>query len=595
MEHSNTFCGCGSEHFAEGGKVKKIIRRNLPINKTYKLIDAYYTGGITDNPDFCENCGRPIANVGVIQDEEGKTYHVGMDCAETLSSIKSSAEFSMFETDFKEATAFRTKIKNLLKKYPKAIIHIENTYYGTINIRVVDEVGAYLGSFSYPKEFVFKYLPDYKLKISNPEKNNFHPRFENNYDFNFNFRHFIDKQATPKEFDVEDYHIVVSRKDLTYPNPSGTMITNNFIVIETTKKGLPVNTEQTYTPGDVGRNIIASINKYEFANYSENEKFEEGGELKGNFMPLPFSEIVGKKWADIFPKYKHLTPAHYRASLKDYHATIDRLRKNEYKRVNERTQDKNTALHKEKFLTEIRYKASIRLNNTGTIIGFEEQFAEGGPIRFEKGSKLTPEQKKEVLKTMRDSYKVLQRPYTIEDTPKGERRVWLENSYDYMFKSGITGQNIRWIVQLPDNTYAHPSELYPSITINDINREEINRQITEREIEGDYQRWLKKLDYNGSKPYLIEAIKRGESSNNKAYTEYNDKGQVTDSGFDNGHFRQSAKKFVSGLFQDDPKANYLGIKFKDIISEKTGGQDTWLGSYYESPDLLRFKREFMSI
>ena len=72
---------------------KKVTRRNLPINTTYKLIDSYYTGGILDNPMTCQNCGKPIANIGVVQDASGKKFDVGMDCAETLSGIDNSMEY----------------------------------------------------------------------------------------------------------------------------------------------------------------------------------------------------------------------------------------------------------------------------------------------------------------------------------------------------------------------------------------------------------------------------------------------------------------------------------------------------------------------
>lgn len=282
---NTTFNGNNPDiRFADGGKVKKVIKRNLPINVTYKLIDSYYTGGITDNPDFCENCGRPIANVAIIEDENHKTYHVGMDCAETLASIKNSLEFAAADNDFKEATGIRTKIKNTLKKKPTAVINVTNTPSGKISIEIRDTVGAYLGSFYLDKNFVFKYLPDYAQKIKNPDKNSFTanwnaettPELKN---FNYHPFKFKDQYAGPATLQVGPYTINVLRKDKTHTTESGKEITNNYIIIEAFKNSTLIGSDDFYTANDIPRKIAAALNKYEFDNLG---KFAEGGDINSN-------------------------------------------------------------------------------------------------------------------------------------------------------------------------------------------------------------------------------------------------------------------------------------------------------------------------
>ena len=274
-------CGCShSETMAEGGevKVKKVIRRNLPINKEYKLIDSFYTGGLTENPMTCENCGRPIANVAVLQDEDNKTYDVGMDCAETLSSIKNSSEFMVVGNNFKEATAIRNKIKKSIKD--GGSIEAENVYWGAVYVNAKKD-GRFLSNIGIPKSFFNKYLPDFKKYIVNTEKNNFSPRYSNSFDFAFDFGHFKPKEATPKEFIIDEYIANVRRIDKPNYFEDGVTVRNinNIIEIVVSKLGEPVGVDTTYTARDVPSNIISIINKFEFENYSD-ETFEEGGELK---------------------------------------------------------------------------------------------------------------------------------------------------------------------------------------------------------------------------------------------------------------------------------------------------------------------------
>lgn len=271
---------------AEGGDVKskKIIRRNLPINKEYKLIDSFYTGGIIDNPMTCENCGRPIANVAVIKDEDGKSFDVGMDCAETLSSIKNSMEFTSVQNHFQEAASIRNKIRKAVKGGSSLVV--ENTPRGTVYF-VARGAGLGNGGFQFSlsveKMFCFKYLPDFKKDIINPEKNDFMPRYFDNHNFNFNFDYFKDKAVEPKEFIIDDYKVLVRRFDMPNYAEDGTVRNyNNTIEVKVLKGKETIGIKHTYMHRDVPSKIVYAINEYEFNKFGiESIKLKSGGNLKG--------------------------------------------------------------------------------------------------------------------------------------------------------------------------------------------------------------------------------------------------------------------------------------------------------------------------
>ncbi len=265
--------------FEDGGetKSKKVIRRNLPINKEYKLIDSFYTGGLGENPMICENCGRPIANVAVIEDNDGKTYDVGMDCAETLSSIKNSFEFMGTQNDFKEATAIRNKVRKAVKE--GSTIEVENFPSGKIYIEGKKDNRLHF-NVGIEKSFFFKYLPDFKKDIINPEKNNFNPKYFDNHDFGFDFKYFKDKIVEPKEFKVDDYTVILKRIDKPNYMDDGVTVRNinNIIAIEVFKDGVSIGADSTYMYQDVPRYIINTINEYEFTQFID--KFEDGGNIE---------------------------------------------------------------------------------------------------------------------------------------------------------------------------------------------------------------------------------------------------------------------------------------------------------------------------
>ena len=73
---------------------KKIAQFALPHTTAYTLVDSYHTGSLLDGGGTsCQNCGKTITNVGVVQNEAGEKFSVGMDCASTLSGISDYAVY----------------------------------------------------------------------------------------------------------------------------------------------------------------------------------------------------------------------------------------------------------------------------------------------------------------------------------------------------------------------------------------------------------------------------------------------------------------------------------------------------------------------
>lgn len=125
--------------------------------------------------------------------------------------------------------------------------------------------------------------------------------------------------------------------------------------------------------------------------------------------------------------------------------------------------------------------------------------------RFEAGKKLSPEEKHAVYRQMKDAYKENRRPYHMEDTERGERKVWDGNASDYMETSDITGARLRWYIPI-DGGIAHPTELYPNIALSEIQRAEHNIEYYERYNEQDIEKTYKILNKNGEVPEVINSI-----------------------------------------------------------------------------------------
>jgi site-specific DNA-cytosine methylase len=90
------------------------------------------------------------------------------------------------------------------------------------------------------------------------------------------------------------------------------------------------------------------------------------------------------------------------------------------------------------------------------------------PVRFEAGKELSDEEKKEVLSTLKDAYKVNGVPYHIEETAGGKEKRVYEPTADSYVVSDITNRPLRYYITLPDGRVAHPTEVYPNISDNEV-------------------------------------------------------------------------------------------------------------------------------
>lgn len=200
--------------------------------------------------------------------------------------------------------------------------------------------------------------------------------------------------------------------------------TKEFIELKNTAKE-EVVTEEVIVPDERKLTIDEKFMKLIAMIKSSNKKMEQGGDVtfyavdeKGkdelwlemkdggsvdiNDLPiLPKEELIGKKYKDVIPKpFNRRTPFIWRKALESYYNAIDRLKNKEYKRVNEQTSDKRVVDYYFARLDKVKYLASMRCDNTGTIIDVNTdnfKFDEGGEILLApngKPSNLTPEQHK---------------------------------------------------------------------------------------------------------------------------------------------------------------------------------------------------------
>lgn len=117
------------------------------------------------------------------------------------------------------------------------------------------------------------------------------------------------------------------------------------------------------------------------------EVFMRGGLIE-RVQILDKDELIGKKYKEVIDSpINRSTPAQWRLVLKSHYNAIERLKKDDYKRINEKSYDEKLVNDNEKVIDKIKYLASIRLNNAGNIVGVSEDdlnFEEGGDLKTYK-------------------------------------------------------------------------------------------------------------------------------------------------------------------------------------------------------------------
>lgn len=105
------------------------------------------------------------------------------------------------------------------------------------------------------------------------------------------------------------------------------------------------------------------------------------------------------------------------------------------------------------------------------------------PVRFEAGKKLSDEEKKKVLSTLKDAYKVNGVPYHIEETAGGKEKRVYELTADSYVVSDITNRPLRYYITLPDGRVAHPTEVYPNISDNEVKSSATKQGLLDEEVD----------------------------------------------------------------------------------------------------------------
>lgn len=105
------------------------------------------------------------------------------------------------------------------------------------------------------------------------------------------------------------------------------------------------------------------------------------------------------------------------------------------------------------------------------------------PVRFEAGKKLSDEEKKEVLSTLKDAYKVNGVPYHIEETAGGKEKRVYEPTADSYVVSDITNRPLRYYITLPDGRVAHPTEVYSNISDNEVKSSATKQGLLDDEVD----------------------------------------------------------------------------------------------------------------
>lgn len=143
----------------------KAIDGKLRIDQKYKLVTVQYKPKGDDFFDisFCENCGKMICNIAIVQDENEKKYQIGIDCAATLTSIEPS-KIKQAQKELRN----KAKMFKFLKLECKYILVNQNNMFWAYKNKVEkwQHYWIWRGKFELIKEYVkhlgieFSYIQD---------------------------------------------------------------------------------------------------------------------------------------------------------------------------------------------------------------------------------------------------------------------------------------------------------------------------------------------------------------------------------------------------------------------------------------------------
>jgi hypothetical protein len=138
---------------SEGRKFQGVIG-NLPLDKKYKIVDFY-----VNEYSQCENCGKVIKNIFVIQDEDGKQFEVGSECVKRFESLKPS-----YELEYKRRMSRLISFIKWIKTECKSIVFCKYTdgiscYFYKREVQMWTGNCIYRCGYDYYKEQLRKFVP----------------------------------------------------------------------------------------------------------------------------------------------------------------------------------------------------------------------------------------------------------------------------------------------------------------------------------------------------------------------------------------------------------------------------------------------------
>jgi hypothetical protein len=106
----------------------KAINGKLDMSKTYKLVRVEY-GELSElNINQCDNCGNVISNVAIVMDNDGKSYGIGCDCAQTIINMAYSEQ-----QQIKNIINRKRKFLSNLKKAQSIIVQNDMFWFYEFN------------------------------------------------------------------------------------------------------------------------------------------------------------------------------------------------------------------------------------------------------------------------------------------------------------------------------------------------------------------------------------------------------------------------------------------------------------------------------
>jgi hypothetical protein len=112
------------------------FKGSLPLNTQYHVIDKKYIPLMDGYGLTCDNCGKLIANIATVTNDENKTYQIGFDCLEnilinnSLISQSDVLDYEKVKAMIPKIIRFSKVIKEQMSKNPITGLRFEKPQFG---------------------------------------------------------------------------------------------------------------------------------------------------------------------------------------------------------------------------------------------------------------------------------------------------------------------------------------------------------------------------------------------------------------------------------------------------------------------------------